>query len=247
MLLFPNRTAPCHLAARVSFIIDRVLKINCRALLFDMDGVLIDSTPAVARVWKRWAFERGFDPDVVAAMAQGRPSITTIRELLPNADHLAENREVERREMEDLGGVTACPGALDMLTQLPSSLWALVTSSTKPLAEVRLRAAGLPLPKLLVTGSDVAHGKPHPEPFLKGASLVGFPPEQCVVVEDTPAGIRAGKTAGARSLPSARQCLNQSCARPLLTGWWTTAPRCKLPARQGRTALSCCCKRRDVA
>jgi sugar-phosphatase len=177
-----------------------VLKIDCRALLFDMDGVLIDSTAAVARVWKRWASERGFDPETVAAMAQGRPSITTIRDLLPNADHLAENREVERREMEDLNGVIACPGALQMLSRLPADLWALVTSSTKPLAEVRLRAAGLPIPKLLVTGSDVVNGKPHPEPFLKGAALVGFPPDQCIVVEDTPAGIRAGKLAGARVL-----------------------------------------------
>jgi sugar-phosphatase len=177
-----------------------VPRIECRALLFDMDGVLIDSTAAVARVWKRWASEHGFDPETVASRAQGRPSITTIRELLPHADHLAENREVERREMEDLAGVTACPGAREMLSLLPTDLWALVTSSTKPLAEVRLRAAGLPIPKLFVTGSDVVNGKPHPEPFLKGAALVGFPPEQCIVVEDTPAGIRAGKLAGARVL-----------------------------------------------
>jgi sugar-phosphatase len=175
-----------------------MLKINCRALLFDMDGVLIDSTPAVARVWKRWAVQHGFDPEKVASMAQGRPSITTIRELLPNADHHAENSEVERREMEDLEGVIACPGALKILEHLSANLWALVTSSTKPLAEVRLRAAGLPFPELIVTGSDVAHGKPHPEPFLKGAALVGFPPAQCIVVEDTPAGIRSGKAAGAR-------------------------------------------------
>jgi len=177
-----------------------VLKINCRALLFDMDGVLIDSTTAVARVWKLWAIERGFDPETVARMAQGRPSITTIRELLPNADHLAENREVERREMEDLAGVTASPGALPILARLPAHLWVLVTSSTKPLAEVRLRAAGLPLPKLMVTASDVMHGKPHPEPFMKGAALVGLPAPQCIVVEDTPAGIQSGKAAGARVL-----------------------------------------------
>jgi sugar-phosphatase len=177
-----------------------VLTINCRALLFDMDGVLIDSTPAVARVWKQWAAERGFEPAAVAAMAQGRPSITTIRELLPHADHQAENREMERREMEDLAGVTACPGAQQILSCLPPALWALVTSSTRPLAQVRLRAAGLPLPEFLVTGSDVVHGKPHPEPFLKGAALLGFAPEQCIVVEDTPAGIQAGKASGARVL-----------------------------------------------
>jgi sugar-phosphatase len=133
-------------------------------------------------------------------MAQGRPSITTIRELLPDADHLAENREIERREMEDLAGVTACPGAQHILSHLPAHLWALVTSSTRPLAEVRLQAAGLPLPKFLVTGSDVVYGKPHPEPFLKGARLLGLSPHQCIVIEDTPAGIQAGKAAGARVL-----------------------------------------------
>src|SRR6266567_9088228 len=95
-----------------------VLKINCRAFLFDMDGVLIDSTPAVTRVWKQWAIERGFDPETVARMAQGRPSITTIRELLPHADHQAENREVERREMEDVEGVIPLPGAIELLQAL---------------------------------------------------------------------------------------------------------------------------------
>lgn len=186
---------------KVLFIMASMLKLNCRALLFDMDGVLINSTPAAARVWKRWASERGFDPkQVVSMMAQGRPSITTIRELLPNGDHLGESREVERREMEDLAGVAAFPGARQVLSRLPTQLWALVTSSTKLLAEVRLRAAGLPVPKFQVTGSDVVNGKPHPEPFLKAAALLGFPSEQCIVVEDTPAGIQAGKAAGARVL-----------------------------------------------
>jgi sugar-phosphatase len=190
----------CPFPATWSFIIQSVLKINCRALLFDMDGVLIDSTSAVARIWKQWATERGFDPEPVASRAQGRPSITTIRELLPGADHLAENREIERREMEDLAGVTAWPGSRQILSRLPAQLWALVTSSTRPLAEVRLRAAGLPLPRFLVTGSDVVHGKPHPEPFLKGAALLGLSADHCIVIEDTPAGIQAGKAAGARVL-----------------------------------------------
>ncbi len=170
----------------------------CRALLFDLDGVLVDSTAAVARVWSQWAAERGFDPEETVTRAHGRPSIRTIRELLPHADHETENRVVEKREIEDLEGVIAAPGAVELLDSLPTELWALVTSCTKPLAEVRLRAAGLPLPRFIVTSSDIVHGKPHPEPYLKGASLVGFPPPQCIVVEDAPAGIRAGKEAGAR-------------------------------------------------
>ena len=167
-------------------------------MLFDMDGVLINSTPAVARVWRRWAIEHGFNPEEVVARAHGRPSLTTVREYLPNADHEAENREVERREIEDLAGVVPLPGAADLLAGLPLERWVIVTSSTRPLAEVRLRAAGLPQPRNLITASDVTHGKPHPEPYQKAATLLGFPASECVVCEDVPAGIRSGKDAGTR-------------------------------------------------
>jgi mannitol-1-/sugar-/sorbitol-6-phosphatase len=173
-------------------------QIQCSALLFDMDGVLIDSTPAVARVWSRWALARGFNPEEVVAAAHGRPSLTTVRQYLPHADHLAENAEVERQEIEDLEGVVALPGVMDLLNSLPEARWTIVTSCTRRLAEVRLKAAGLPLPKSMVTSNDITNGKPHPEPYLKGASILGFSIEECVVVEDAPAGIRAGKAAGAR-------------------------------------------------
>jgi mannitol-1-/sugar-/sorbitol-6-phosphatase len=173
-------------------------QIQCQAVLFDMDGVLIDSTRAVARVWHRWAVEHGFDPDEVIARAHGRPSLTTVTEYLPGADHAAENREVERREMEDLEGVVLLPGSLRLLNALPPDRWTIVTSCTRPLAETRLRAAGLPVPARMVTSNDITHGKPHPDPYLKGASVLGYPAVDCVVVEDVPAGIRAGKSAGAR-------------------------------------------------
>ncbi len=173
-------------------------EIHCAALLFDMDGVLINSTPAVSRVWRRWALEHGFDPDEVVARAHGRPSLTTVREYLPNSDHEAENREVERREIEDLEGVTPLPGALELLASLPADRWTIVTSCTRALAEVRIRAGGLPVPKKLITSNDITHGKPHPDPYLKGASLLGFSPADCVVLEDVPAGVRSGKAAGAR-------------------------------------------------
>ncbi|HEY3974612.1 MAG TPA: HAD-IA family hydrolase [Candidatus Sulfotelmatobacter sp.] len=173
-------------------------RIHCAALLFDMDGVLIDSTPAVARVWRRWAIERGFDPEQVVASAHGRPSLTTVREYLPHADHDAENREVERREIADLEGVVPLPGALALLASLPADRWTIVTSCTRALAEVRLRAAGLPLPMKFITSNDITHGKPHPEPYLKGASLLGFDSTECIVFEDAPAGVRSGKAAGAR-------------------------------------------------
>ena len=171
---------------------------SCSALLFDMDGVLIDSTPAVARVWHQWAIEHGLDPDEVVHRAHGRPSVATIRDLLPNSDIEAEDREVERREIEDLDGVVPLPGVIELLNSLPAERWTIVTSCTRPLALVRLRAAGLPTHTKLITSTDITNGKPHPEPYLKGASLLGYPAADCVVVEDAPAGIRAGKAAGAR-------------------------------------------------
>jgi sugar-phosphatase len=172
--------------------------IACSALLFDLDGVLIDSTPAVIRVWSRWAIAHGFDPDEVVRSAHGRPSLATIREYLPHADSETENREVERGEIADLKGVVPLPGARELLDALPSDRWTIVTSCTRPLAAARLRAAGLPIPGRLVTCDDVKNGKPDPEPYLKGASLLGVSARDCIVVEDVPAGIRAGKAAGAR-------------------------------------------------
>jgi mannitol-1-/sugar-/sorbitol-6-phosphatase len=175
-----------------------VNSIRCRGVLFDLDGVLADSTPAVARVWAWWAREHGFDPDEVVRLAHGRPSRTTIRELLPDGDHEAENREVERREIADVEGVIPLPGAVELLQALPAERWAIVTSCTRTLAGVRIRAAGLPMPKHLVTSNDVRNGKPDPEPYLKGAQTLGVPAAECVVFEDAPAGIRAGKAAGTR-------------------------------------------------
>lgn len=175
-----------------------MIRLQCAALLFDLDGVLINSTPAVARVWRRWAVEHGFDPEEVVTRAHGRPSLTTVKEYLPHADHEAENREVERREIEDIEGVVPLPGALELLASIPEGRWTIVTSCTRPLAEVRIRAAGLPLPKKLITSNDIVQGKPHPEPYLKGAAVLGFAATECVVFEDVPAGIQSGKAAGAR-------------------------------------------------
>src|SRR5467141_1219209 len=179
---------------------EEMTPIKCGGVLFDLDGVLVDSTPAVARVWAGWAHEHGFDPDEVVKKAHGRPSITTIRELLPHADHAAEDREVERREIADVEGVIPLPGAMELLQALPLERWAIVTSCTRALAHVRIGAAGLPKPRYLVTSTDVKHGKPNPEPYLKGAQILGVPAADCLVVEDAPVGVRAGKAAGARVL-----------------------------------------------
>jgi sugar-phosphatase len=174
-----------------------MVEVAYRGLLFDLDGVLIDSTPAVARVWSRWAIEHGFDPEDTVRRAHGRPSITTIRELLPNADHEAENQQVEQGEIEDVEGLVPLPGAREFLNSLRPNQWTIVTSCTRPLAETRLKAAGLPIPPRLLTSNDVKFGKPNPEPYLKGAAILVFPEMDCIVFEDAPAGIRAGKAAGA--------------------------------------------------
>ena len=174
------------------------MRIRCSGVLFDLDGVLIDSTPAVARVWRTWATGHGLDPEMVVKRAHGRPSIESIRELLPQVDPEGENRLVERAEIEDVAGIVPLPGAQELLQALPTGRWTVVTSCTRRLAEVRLRAAGLKIPAKMVTASDVGNGKPHPEPYLKGAAALGVGAVDCVVVEDVPAGVRSGKAAGAR-------------------------------------------------
>jgi sugar-phosphatase len=175
-----------------------MIKVSTQAMLFDLDGVLVNSIPAVERVWSRWARERGFNVQEVLHRAHGRPSIETLRYLLPAADHEAENRLVEQAEIEDVEGVVALPGVKELLAALPHDRWAIVTSCTRPLAEVRIRAAGLPVPGLFITSNDITNGKPHPEPYLKGAAGLGFAPEECIVLEDALAGIAAGRNAGAR-------------------------------------------------
>lgn len=175
-----------------------ITRVVARAILFDMDGVLIDSTPVVARVWRSWAIAHGFDPEEVVHRVHGRPSISTLRDYLPLANHLAENREIERREMEDLEGVASWPGARELLHALPEGRWGIVTSSTRPLAELRLRVADLPRPACLITSDNIVNGKPAPDPYLKAAEILGFSPTDCIVVEDVPAGVASGKAAGSR-------------------------------------------------
>jgi|SRR5271165_1094280 len=179
-------------------------QITCRGLLVDMDGVLVDSTPAVARVWTRWAHKHNMDPEYVVHFSHGRTSLASIQELLPHADaavHLKEDSWMERGEIEDVADVVALPGAKELLAAVPRAQLAVVTSATRPLAEVRLRAAGLwQHVAHLVTAGDIQRGKPDPEPYLKGAASIHLPPQDCVVIEDAPSGTRSGKAAGARVL-----------------------------------------------
>ena len=167
-----------------------------QGVLFDLDGVLIDSTAGVTRVWQDWAIRNGLAPDLTAHAAHGRRAIDTVHLLAPQLDAEAELRDLERREIADSYDVVVFPGAARLLASLPPSRWAIVTSGTRELACHRLRVAGLPLPQLMITGSDIEHGKPHPEPYLRGAALLGLNPAECVAVEDAPNGIRSASDAG---------------------------------------------------
>ena len=179
-------------------------QILCSGLLIDMDGVLVDSTAAIARVWTRWAARHNLDPTYVINFSHGRMSPDSVRELLHDASPEVQHEEalwMERGEIEDIADVVALPGARAILEAVPASRRCVVTSSTRPLAEVRLRVTGLwDLVTHIVTASDVRRGKPDPEPYQKGAALLQLPPAHCVVIEDAASGTRAAKTAGARVL-----------------------------------------------
>jgi sugar-phosphatase len=177
-------------------------RVACLGLLFDMDGVLVDSTPAVARVWGLWAREHGLDADSIVKRAHGRPSLATLQEILPGASpqvHAVENEWMERAEIADIADVVALPGTRELLSSLPSNKFAVVTSATHELAGVRLRAAGLrDFVSHLISADDIQRGKPDPEPYQKGAAALGLNPADCLIVEDAAAGVRSGKAAGGR-------------------------------------------------
>ena len=173
-----------------------MVTLTCKAILFDLDGVLVDSTPAVSRVWARWAQEHGLPPEKVIAHAHGRRSIETVRQFAPALNAERENGRVEQMEIDDKEGVIALPGAARLLSRLPQNRFAIVTSATAPLARARMLYAGLPVPEHLISADDVLHGKPSPEPYLKGAELLGFPAPDCLVFEDVPAGITSARAAG---------------------------------------------------
>ncbi|HEV7622831.1 MAG TPA: HAD-IA family hydrolase [Amnibacterium sp.] len=169
-----------------------------RAVLFDLDGTLIDSTPAVARSWARWGEQWGVG-DVFASHEHGRPA----REIV--AGHVAGDQvdaafaSIEALEIADTDGIVVLPGARELLDALPRDRWAVVTSCSRPLADARLAAVGLH-PPVLVTASDTAVGKPAPDPFLEAARRLGVDPADCLVVEDAPAGLVAARAAGATTL-----------------------------------------------
>ncbi|HKT89086.1 MAG TPA: HAD family hydrolase [Candidatus Sulfotelmatobacter sp.] len=169
---------------------------SCSAVLFDLDGVLVDSTRSVDREWREWATRKGVDGDAIMAIAHGVRTIEVIRTVAPHLDAEAEAWEIENREAGSQEGVVVMPGALELVRSIPAGRWGVVTSGSRLLATARLRYCGLPVPAVLVTSDDVMQGKPHPEPYLKGAEGLGFPPAECLVIEDAPAGIQSARAGG---------------------------------------------------
>ena len=168
------------------------------AFLFDMDGTLLDSIASANRVWTRWANKHGIDPETLLRTMHGARAVDTISRLnVPgmNAEHEAD--AITRAEIADVDGVVAIAGAVPFLRSLPSDRWAVVTSAPRALAERRLDAAGIPTPPLLVTAEDVSRGKPAPGCYLRAAASLGIEPRECLVWEDTRAGIGAAEAAGA--------------------------------------------------
>lgn len=176
------------------------VELKIRGVLFDMDGVLMSSLGSVERSWHKYAISRDLDPEFAIKMAHGRRAIETIRALRPDLDDKAELQVIEDLEVADNEGLVVLPGVREMIAALPEDAWAIVTSATERLARSRLAVAGIAIPRHFITADRVTNGKPHPEPYLRGAELLGVAPDRCVVVEDAPAGVAAGKAAGCKVL-----------------------------------------------
>jgi sugar-phosphatase len=161
-----------------------------------MDGILISSIGSVERSWTKWALMRGINPEVAVGIAHGRRAIETVAMLRPDLDGEAELKILEDFEIADNEGLKVLPGVCELLKRLPADRWTVVTSATEKIAHARLADGGIPVPRQLVTANRVTRGKPHPEPFVVGAALLGFKPEDCVVFEDSASGAIAGREAG---------------------------------------------------
>jgi len=174
------------------------MEIQCSALLFDLDGVLVDSRAVVERVCRLWAARLGITAEELLRVAHGRRTRDTVRIVAPHLDPESEAAWIDNQELLDTDGLVEVPGAARFVRSLPEGRWAVVTSCGRDLARLRLSTVGIPLPAVIITSEDVSAGKPAPDGYRLGAKRLGFDPGACVVFEDAPPGIAAGLAAGAR-------------------------------------------------
>lgn len=173
------------------------MRVECAAVLFDLDGVLVDSTAYIERQWRDWARSRGLDPAPFLRVCHGRRAVETIRLAAPELDAEAEVARFRPSTPDEDARLISLPGARELLAGLSPAPWAVVTSGARRFALARLAGAGLPAPPVLVSAEDVRQGKPSPEGYLRAAELVGAAAGECVVFEDAPPGIAAARAAGA--------------------------------------------------
>ncbi len=178
----------------------RSIKVLTRGLLFDMDGVLISSLGSVERSWETWALGHGLDVTETIKAAHGMRAIETIRKLWPDGDHATELKIIEDLEVADTSDLKVLAGVSRILEAVPQKYWTIVTSATERLARARLAHAGVPVPERIITAEMVSRGKPDPEPYIKGAEILGASPSDCVVIEDSSSGAKAGRAAGCKVL-----------------------------------------------
>jgi sugar-phosphatase len=176
------------------------MKLHVRGILFDMDGVLVSSLGSVERSWAKWGEMRDVDGALAIKTAHGQRAIDTIRKLRPDLNDVSELALIEQIEIDDKEGLEVLKGVRQLLDRLPEKYWTIVTSATERLARVRLTHAGLKVPTHIITADMVVHGKPDPEPYRKGAELLGLKPEECLVIEDSTSGAKAGHAAGCKVL-----------------------------------------------
>jgi len=191
-----SSSRPAGSAEISSALLSTPVTVHCKDILFDMDGILISSLGSVERSWSAWGLARSIDPATVVHTAHGCRAIETIRKLRPDLDDEAELKFIEDLEIADNEGLAVLPGVLALIGALPPHRWTVVTSATERLARVRMAIGGIPVPERIITANHVTSGKPHPEPYLRGAEILGFPSTECVVFEDSASGTKAGRAAG---------------------------------------------------
>ncbi|PSR15804.1 phosphatase [filamentous cyanobacterium CCP3] len=185
----------------------------CQAIIFDVDGVLINSDPVADRHWRLWADRHGVDYEAIARIHHGRPTVDTIRQVAPHLNVVEEARIKESAEADDTDGLVTYAGAQELLAQLPRDRWGVATSGTRRTVSIRFPYLGLPEPSVMVTANDVQRGKPAPDPYLLAAERLGFAPADCLVIEDAPAGVEAAAAASARVIAVATTNRAEDLAR----------------------------------